>query len=1107
MRYTSLIALILLASSVVRGQRINQDPDDRQAARDEWFYSQRAYPGGTIPVGARVNAIREMQRIDRAARFRRQSGAARSPLANAAVTMDSTNWTLIGPQPTDAGSTYVTAGRVNAIAVDPRSNGTVYIGAAEGGVWKTTDGGVTWLPLTDGQVSLASGAIALDPKNPDTVYVGTGEENFAQDSYYGAGILKSTDAGATWTSLVGPFLHDTISEISIAPDSSGILLASRQGVWLSTDGAATWTQTLSGVATSVVFDPNNAGNAYAAVGATGGSSKNGVYHSTDGGVTWTRFTTGAAGQLPSADVGRIAIAIAPSASTTLYAQIQNSNPAKALFGTLLGIYKSVDAGTTWTQLIIPNSAKWGDQLWYDNPIRVSPVDPNIVYSGGILVFRSTDGGATWSEPSQAGPNGAYIHVDEHAFAFTPDGSTLYIGNDGGMYSTTDISAARVNWKELNSTLAITQFYPGISIDPSNPQVALAGAQDNGVQRFGGSVSWNNVTCGDGGYTAIDPSDPSFAYAACQNISPQRILDISGFTWISANYGIDRNDATQFISPFAIDPSNPQTLYFGTYRLWQTRDSAGRWNAVSGDLTGGRQGTLKAIAVAPSDPNTVYVGTSNSRLQVTSDMQDGANAVFADRSAGLPLLSITHISVDPVDAATAYVTFSGFPSTGGHIFKTTNNGANWVDASGNLPNIPVNDLAIDPDLPGTLYAGTDAGVMVSTDGGATWSTLGLGLPNVVVSSLTLHRNSRILRAGTHGRSVWDILVPLAGGGSQQPAIGSISPAAANAPGGDLTLSVTGTGFQSSSVVRWNGQNRATAFVDGSHLTAAIPAGDTALVGRASVLVFNGSTGGGNSNSVPFLIGPGPATVSAAAVSAANPQGGAVLGQRSISSLYGTNLSAQAVNADIAPPLPFTLGGTTMTIGGNEVPLFYVSPGLVNFQVPFLSVSRPTSVPLTINQGGQATSISVTVQPYAPALFTSNGGGTGQASALIANTASVAAPAGTFPGSRPIHIGEYLSIYCTGMGDVSNRPSLGSPAPMNPLSQTLTTPAVTIGGVAATVSFSGLAPGYAGLYLVNAQVPAASPTGDAVPIAVTIGGLTSNTATVAVDAAPAGASQAR
>ena len=340
-----------------------------------------------------------------------------------------------------------------------------------------------------------------------------------------------------------------------------------------------------------------------------------------------------------------------------------------------------------------------------------------------------------------------------------------------MYSTTDVKAATVNWTNLNSTLAITQFYPGMAIDPAKSDLAIGGTQDNGTQRFTGADSWNNVTCGDGGFQTLDPSNAAVAYGSCQYIAVQRINNVSGTAaWTPAIYGINSEDAanTAFISPLTIDPANTTTLYFGTYRLWQSRDSAGRWNAITPDLTGGKRGTIRAVTVAPSDSNVVYAGTSNGKLFSATDAQNGAAANWTDRSAGLSSRVITHIAVDPVDSATAYVTFSGFTpalvSTAdvpGHIFKTTDYGAHWTHADGNLANIPVNDLVIDPDLPNTLYIATDAGVMVTLDGGANWSSLGQSLPRVVVSSLTLHRLSRTLRAATHGRSVWDILVPLSG----------------------------------------------------------------------------------------------------------------------------------------------------------------------------------------------------------------------------------------------------------------------------------------------------------------------------------------------------------
>jgi len=374
-----------------------------------------------------------------------------------------------------------------------------------------------------------------------------------------------------------------------------------------------------------------------------------------------------------------------------------------------------------------------------------------------------------------------------------------------------------------------------------------------------------------------------------------------------------------------------------------------------------------------------------------------------------------------------------------------------------------------------------------------------LPKVVVTSLVMQRNSRLLRAGTHGRSVWDILVPLGAGGSQQPLITSTNPSTVNAGSPDLAINVTGSGFASTTAVRWNGHNRPTTFVDGSHLTVTIPASDLALVGRASLTAFTPSNGAGASNAIGFNIGPGPQTSSNGFVSLVYTLGGSALGYRSLASLYGSNLASRPAQADAAP-WPFTLGGVTMTIGGNIVPLVYVSPVVINFQVPFLGTT-PLRVPLVLWQGTQSTTINVTVQPYSPAIVTTNVGGSGQAKTVVAVTGQIAAPVGAFPNSRPAHIGEYISIYATGLGDVTNRPGLGAPAQGPPLlSSSLVNPTVTIGNVPVTdIEFSGLAPTFVGLFVVNARIPAGTPIGDAIPLTLSIGGLTSNTGTIAVDAA--------
>jgi uncharacterized protein (TIGR03437 family) len=255
------------------------------------------------------------------------------------------------------------------------------------------------------------------------------------------------------------------------------------------------------------------------------------------------------------------------------------------------------------------------------------------------------------------------------------------------------------------------------------------------------------------------------------------------------------------------------------------------------------------------------------------------------------------------------------------------------------------------------------------------------------------------------------------------------------------------------------------------------------------------GAGASLPKGFVIGTPPRSASNAFVSAADPRGGSALAPRSIASLYGTNLAPSTAIAEGGAPLPFTLNGTSLWINGNAVPLFFVSPGQINFQVPRPGVLSGT-VPLTILQGAQTTEINIAIRPYSPALFTTNAQGTGQASTVIAGTASLAAPLGAFPDSRPAKSGDFLSIYCTGLGDVTNLPPLGAASPSNPLAMTTTTPAVTIGGAPAPVSFSGLAPGFVGLYQVNVKVPDGVTPGDAVPLILTIGGAQSNTATIAV-----------
>jgi hypothetical protein len=735
---------MMLAALRPRPEEADRGAPDNPAARSEWFRSQRAYPFSHIPAGARLRSLRQLDDMKLAEMSRPRS------LTTAA-------WTLIGPQPTQTGFSYpTTSGRVTALAVVPGDSSIAYLGAADGGVWKTTNGGASWTPLTDTQASLATGSIAIDPVNTEIIYVGTGEEDFSTDSYFGAGVLKSVNGGSTWTLIPGPFGSSQMDIGSMAVDPSNdeiVLAGTNNGLYQSTNGGSTWNLVLSGIFTGVLFNPAGT-TAYAALGNPNGGSRNGIYVSQNSGTTWTLDNGSGSGLLPSANVGRIALAISSSSPSTLFAGIANSAS-----GSLLGLYQTTNGGSTWTQVTsAPNYC--APYCWYTDVVAVDPTNSKVVFLGGSdengTLFQSLNGGATWTNVTVGG-NLTELHEDHHALAFSSDGGTLYAGNDGGAWSTTDPTTLYPNWNNLNATLATTQFYPGNSIAAGNPSLAYAGAQDNGVQQYSGSATWNYSWCGDGGWTAINPTTTTTVYASCAQYDVEKSTEngVLG-TWSSSNSGINTGDRMPFIPSLVMDPLNPQTLYFGTYRVYQTTNGAGSWQPISPDLTTGT-GIVTVVSVAPGNDSVVYAGTGGGRVQISTNANAGTGATWTLVNTGLPNQSITQIAISPVSPSTAYAAFSGFSSRGDHIFETTNSGATWTDISVPLPDTPVNDLVIDPVYPGTLYAATDIGTFYTTNNGATWSTLGTGLPNVVVLGLKMYAPTRTLYAATHGRSMWTLNV--------------------------------------------------------------------------------------------------------------------------------------------------------------------------------------------------------------------------------------------------------------------------------------------------------------------------------------------------------------
>jgi photosystem II stability/assembly factor-like uncharacterized protein len=1017
--------------------------DDNPGRRERWFYEQRARPLGFIPFGIRQQAVRQRDAMRERERQLGIGSFAIQPVVSARTTAtgnvpppppqtippNPTTWTPIGPQPlTSAFSIAIkqVSGRTSAVAVDPTDPNVVYIGGAQGGIWKSTDAGATWMPLSDFEASLAIGSIAIDPTNPQVIYVGTGEQTFSVGSYYGAGILKSTDGGASWTQMgqstfVGPFGTQfspgggaRIGSLAINPANTQIILAGVQintgladaGVYCSNDGGSTWVQVVSGaVGTEVLYAPSGT-TAWAALGRIAGDAENGVYRSTNANQpcsmqTWSSRNGTSPNTLPAGTAaGRIELAIAPSSPNTLYASI--ANPA-GNSDDLLGVFKTTDGGANWNRLAPSNNLLAGPtstcspQCWYDHVIKVHPNNPNVVYLGGAAtgfssgnyLIRSTDGGNNWAGTA-VDSNGDQLHVDQHAIAFAfsgPSATRMYVGNDGGVWST-DVSTSGaggvgggpIDWVNHNGpaagssmALGTLQYYPGHSIHPADTDITIGGTQDNGTHRFSGTLGWQELpVCGDGGYTAIDPNVPTTIYAACQNIDINKSLNggTNFFFAPGTETGLNNGDRSAFIPPLILDlntnftPFTSRPLYFGTFRIWRgTSDpnaSGITWTAISPDLTAGSvNDDIRAIAISPHDSRIVWAGTSDGRVQRTLDASAAGLAAWSNVTVPnqLPVgRVVTSLAVSPHNPTsnTVYVSYSGFTfgtDTLGHVFRTTNGGASWTDISGNLPNIPVNDVLVDPDVPATLYVGTDLGVFISTDDGASWMTFQSGFPNVAVLGIKLHRPTRLLRASTHGRGMWDLLLT-----NFNPTfnLATMSPNSAQAGDPDTVITLTGVGFTGASVAQFNGNPLATNTTGApTQLTATIPAALLATGQTAAITVFDPGQSPNVTNSLPFsVLNPTP-TLSSISPNMANPGDPGFTLTVTGTNFLGTvgmpplteirwNGSPRTMNALLvnASTISVNIPGSDVTTSGlNLVTAFNSSPGGGSSNAQIFTVGTP------------------------------------------------------------------------------------------------------------------------------------------------------------------------
>ncbi len=723
-------------------------PGWKQFKRWEWYWESRVNPvTGEFP---------ETSATDEFAQYVKNNPTPKSA---------SGNWMAVGPTTSTGG--YAGVGRVNCVAFHPVDNNTFWIGTPSGGLWKTTDGGATWITLTDQNTVLGVSdiAIPLDYETSNTLYIATGDRDGgsvwslgggASSDNNSVGVLKSTDGGLTWNSTGLTYAvsqNKKVGRLLIHPDDPSVLLAgTSDGISKSTDSGSTWTSVYSGdYIIDMEFKPGNPDVIYASNMDYWGNTV--ILKSENGGVTWITSHS-----FLTTDY-RVEIAVTPHDANYIYAIVANRNSG------LTGIYRSIDGGANFAQLVNGNdnnksflgyysdgSGENNGQGSYDLSIAVSPTNKNWVIIGGINSWKSTDGGATWTICNMWTSHSSYnfsgapvAHADKHVHAFRSDG-TLFEGNDGGIYLSTDNG---VTWVDKSNGLMISQIYR-LGVSQTDGNVTLTGLQDNGSKLFYGS-SWYDVTGGDGMECIVDYTDLNTQYATYVNGEIYRTTNLwNSVVTISDNINDEIKGA--WVTPYIIDPNNNSTLYVGYADVWKTTDKGTSFTKIS---TMNTADLLRSMAIAPSNSQYLYVADFSNIWKTTN-----GGTTWTDITGSLPVLSnnITYIAVKASDENTLWVTMGGYDTQ--RVFESTDGGTTWTNISTGLPNLPVMSIVQNKlsESVNHLYVGTDVGVYFK-NGTDNWQFFSNGLPNVVVTELDIYydnlvpENSR-LRAATFGRGFWE-----------------------------------------------------------------------------------------------------------------------------------------------------------------------------------------------------------------------------------------------------------------------------------------------------------------------------------------------------------------
>ena len=681
-----------------------------------------------------------------------------------------------------------TSGRVVGFAVDPTNSTRYYVAVASGGVWKTTNAGVTWTPIFDNEGSYSIGAIAIDPKNPLTVWVGTGENNSQRSVSYGNGLYKSDDGGRTWRN-VGLRTSEHIGRIAIDPKDSHIVYVAAQGplwgaggergLFKTTDGGRTWKNVLNisentGV-TDVVIDPNDPNTLYCASyqrrrhmwTLINGGPESALYKSTDAGATWNKLRAG----LPTVDLGRIGLAISPVDSNVIYATVEAADRRG-------GVFRSSDRGGSWER----RNEMDATAMYYAR-IVADPKEVDRIYIMNVFLMVSDDGGRTIRRLGERNK-----HVDNHDIWIEPSNTDHYlVGCDGGIYESFDRGAT---W-DFKQNLPVAQFYD-VTADNSKPFYNVyGGTQDN--FSFGGpartrsasgitNADWFVTAGGDGFRSQVDPEDPNTIYSESQNGGLVRSDKRTGERLSIQPQPGNGDDPLRWNwdAPFIISPHSHTRIYFAADKLFRSDDRGDSWQVISGQLSRDLDrdklpvmgkiwgvdavaknastaffGNASTVAESQKKEGLIYVGTDDGLVQVTED--GGKNWRKIDKFPGVgDMAYVSRIITSNHDANTAYASFDNHQNNDfkPYLLKTTDAGRTWTSLSANLPkNGPVLAIAEDHVNPNLLFAGTEFGLWFSVDGGQKWIQLKGGMPTIAVRDLAIQKRENDLIVGTFGRGIY------------------------------------------------------------------------------------------------------------------------------------------------------------------------------------------------------------------------------------------------------------------------------------------------------------------------------------------------------------------